>query len=160
MGSSQPDDEEVGNESESEVEIIEETDAERKNAFAQAKAEDDVDDFKPSWFDFRDDFVFTNSNGGGGGAGTSNDIIDISSDEEAPSQKSTKGEQRQKPTQTTLRPYLRAKGSGSIVKDEVNLRKKEALGMQAGSARKLGLAKSSSLTTMRTDSWECSACTL
>ncbi|KIY72376.1 WLM-domain-containing protein [Cylindrobasidium torrendii FP15055 ss-10] len=158
-GSSQPDDEEVDDESESEVEIVEETDADRKKALAQAKAQVDTDDVKPSWFDFRDDFVFTNSNGGGGGAGTSNDVIDISSDEEG-----TRITMSGKPKHSTLQPHLRATGLGSIVKDEIGFRKKEALGMQTGAAHKLGGGKSASSPTLstavRTDSWECGVCTL
>ena len=60
-----------------EVEVVAETDAERKDTLLQAQTSDDIET-KSSWKDFEDDFVFISA-GSGTGTGVT---IDISSDEE------------------------------------------------------------------------------
>ncbi len=65
--------EDTADRSDSEVEIVSETDGERREALISSE-KDDLRNLKSSWEEFKDDFIFT-------GDGKDN-VIEISSDEE------------------------------------------------------------------------------
>ncbi|KAK0204771.1 WLM domain-containing protein [Desarmillaria ectypa] len=169
--------------SDSDVEIISETDEERREALIFSE-EDVLRSLKSSWEEFRHDFIFT-------GDGKDN-TIEISSDEESVKREpcdipvpsgstftsgmndgskgsKNKGEEKEKET-----PSL---GLGKLVKTEVDFRKKEALGMvpTQGNRKLGGQVKSkesgdrvqphvtkpcSEFEFSPTVPWECAVCTL
>ncbi|PBL03642.1 WLM-domain-containing protein [Armillaria gallica] len=173
--------EDTADRSDSEVEIVSETDGERREALISSE-KDDLRNLKSSWEEFKDDFIFT-------GDGKDN-VIEISSDEEdvkeelcdipIPSgstfisgmndrEKRSKNKGKEKEKET---PPL---GLGKLVKTEVDFRKKEALGMApTQGSRKLGgkskesgdrvqphVTKPWSETEFSpTEPWECAVCTL
>ncbi|KAG7451134.1 WLM-domain-containing protein [Guyanagaster necrorhizus] len=156
--------------SDSEVEIVSETDGDRREALISSE-KDDLRNLKSSWEEFKDDFIFT-------GDGKDN-VIEISSDEEnvkrepcdipvpsgstftsgvndtmKRSENNGKGKEKETPPL----------GLGKLVKTEVDFRKKEALGMvpTQGSRRLGGRVKSKESDTefSPTEPWECAVCTL
>ncbi|KAK0469808.1 WLM domain-containing protein [Desarmillaria tabescens] len=169
--------EDIADRSDSEVEIISETDGERRQALISSE-KDNLHNLKFSWEEFKDDFIFT-------GDGKDN-IIEISSDEE-----NVKGEPCDipVPSGSTFTSGINNKakhnknkespplGLGKLAKTEVDFRKKEALGMAPtqGSRKLGGQPKSkesgdrvqphvtkplSEIEISPTELWECAVCTL
>ncbi|KAK0193763.1 WLM domain-containing protein [Armillaria mellea] len=173
--------EDAADRSDSEVEIVSETDGERREALISSE-KDDLRNLKSSWEEFKDDFIFT-------GDGKDN-VIEISSDEEevkeelcdipVPSGSTftsgmNDGEKRSKHKGKEKEKETPPLGLGKLVKAEVDFRKKEALGMApTQSNRKLGSkSKESGDRTqphvtnpwsetefLPTEPWECAVCTL
>ncbi|KAK0223196.1 WLM domain-containing protein [Armillaria fumosa] len=167
--------------SDSEVEIVSETDGERREALISSE-KDDLRNLKSSWEEFKDDFIFT-------GDGKDN-VIEISSDEEdvkeelcdipVPSGSTftsgmNDGETRSKYKGKEKEKKTSPLGLGKLVKTEVDLRKKEALGMApTQGSRKLGSNSKESGDRVQphatkpwsetefspTEPWECAVCTL
>ncbi|SJL09620.1 uncharacterized protein ARMOST_13000 [Armillaria ostoyae] len=173
--------EDTADRSDSEVEIVSETDGERREALISSE-KDDLRNLKSSWEEFKDDFIFT-------GDGKDN-VIEISSDEEdvkgelcdipVPSGSTftsgmNDGEQRSKYKGKGKEKEMPPLGLGKLAKTEVAFRKKEALGMApTQGSRKLGSKSKESgdraqphvtkpwseIEFSPTEPWECAVCTL
>ncbi|KAK0485190.1 WLM domain-containing protein [Armillaria novae-zelandiae] len=173
--------EDMADRSDSEVEIVSETDGERREALISSE-KDDLRNLKFSWEEFKDDFIFT-------GNGKDN-VVEISSDEEDVKEEScdipvpsgstfisgmNHGENRSKYKDKEKEKEMPPLGLGKLVKTEVDSRKKEALGMApAQGSRKLGSKSKESGDRVQphvtkpwsetefspAESWECVVCTL
>ncbi|KAJ3874554.1 WLM domain-containing protein [Lentinula edodes] len=146
------------------VEIITETDADRKQTLLATEKDEDLKNLHSgtSWKDFENDFIFT-------GRGQTNVVV-ISSDEESdPSNATMKGKRKADafeepsskiPKNNNSKSGLRL---GNLVKTEVAFRKKEALGMTPvqGEGRTIGGSESGNQKqNSANSSWPCLVCTL
>lgn len=179
--------------SDDEVEFITvpETDAERREALLASEQTAGLEDklrFGNSWKQFQDEFNFT-GNSAASGSKQTKDILDISSDADdgggcdVPVASgstfttqvhvtSVKGKAKSK---AALTPTSNGLGLGKMVQTEIDLRKKESLGMAPvkGGGRTLGSTKSIPKIPPRNDTqdkslrephtgnhWSCLICTL
>jgi hypothetical protein len=179
--------------SDDEVEFVTvpETDAERREALLASEETAGLEEklrFGNSWKQFQDEFNFTGNNVAGGSKQTT-DVLDISSDEDDGGgcdvpvasgstfttqvhETSAKGKGKLKAAWT---PTSNGLGLGKMVQTEIDLRKKESLGMAPvkGGGRTLGPTKSIPKIPPRNDirdkslrephtgnHWSCLICTL
>ncbi|KAJ7158784.1 WLM domain-containing protein [Mycena filopes] len=154
--------------SDEEIEIVSETDAERRQALHNSEESPDLLTLSgKTWRDFEDDFYFKRQNTKRSPADS--ETIEVPSDDDnlddlpmasgstfvmpPPKKKPTP---RQDPTKKTVNDI----GLGKMVENEVILRKKESLGMApAKASRVLGGAARKTTVTGEPE-WSCAVCTL
>jgi DNA-dependent metalloprotease WSS1 len=140
---------ELPDESEEEYETTAETDAERRDALLISKQDEDEIEYLgsgKSWRTFEDDFSFV---------GASQSGLDPPGRSSTPPSTSSTGAGKSQSI---------SKGLGNMVKAEVDLRKKEALGLAPvkGKGRTLGIKplQPPPMPPAPVNGWCCSACTL
>lgn len=169
-------------ESDLEFESVRETDAERREALLKSDKDADLSNKlgrSSSWKGLEQEFDFNNRDQGTSSNVPIDDIIDLSSDDDnddhcniAVASGSTfihghsnaatgKGKGKSDTSSKARHPTSNAIGLGRMVKAEIDLRKKESLGMAPvkGSGRTLG-SRSNGMIQSTPTKWNCLVCTL